>query len=164
MKFRIANIDDFPEIVKIYNEAISYGGANADTEPVEAESKLTWFELHKTPYFILICEIDNKIVAWCSISPYRQGRKALAKTAEISYYVLKEYQGQGIGKKIIQESIKQAVKNGFNNLFAIMLDINTKSKKALESLGFEIWGHLPDIAEFENYTCGQYYMGKKISI
>lgn len=164
MNFRLAHIDDFPEIVNIYNEAVSFGGANADTEPVEVESKRNWFDMHVSPYFIMVCEVERKIVAWCSISPYRPGRKALTKTGEISYYVLKEFQGQGIGKKIIQETINHAKEEGFNNIFAIMLDINTKSKKVLESLNFEIWGHLPDIVEFDNYTCGQYYIGKKIGI
>lgn len=173
MKFRIANNNDLSQIVEIFNQAIIAGGANAFTELVTVEDRKNWFDSHREANFVLVCEIEeqehsknklDKIIAWCSISPYRQGRMALSKTAEISYYVHKDHQGKSVGKTIVKEAIKLAKSKGIKNLIAIMLDTNTASKNLLLKLDFQIWGQLPNIAEFPNYICGQYYIGKNLTI
>jgi len=164
MKVRIAKSSDLTQIVEIFNQAIINGGANAFTNTVTPEERKNWFDSHQDPNFILICEIEEIIVAWCSITPYRQGRLALSKTAEISYYVHQDYIGKGIGKYIVKETILLAKSKGFKNLIAIMLDTNEASKNLLLKFEFQIWGHLPKIAEFPDYTCGQYYIGKNLTI
>lgn len=164
MIFREALDLDLKNIVDIYNQAVVLGGSNADIEIQKVESKLDWFNDFRHPYFLMVCVIDSRVVGWCSISPYRKGRKGLAKTAEISYYLDNDYKGQGIGKQLILFSIEKAKENGFKNLLAIMLDVNELSKNILLKFGFDVWGHFPDIVEFENYSCGQFVMGKNISI
>jgi len=173
MKFRIANRNDLNQIVEIFNQAIISGGANAFTEIVTTADRKNWFDSHIDPNFILVCEIEeqglnknklDKIIAWCSISPYRQGRKALSKTAEISYYVHENYHRKAVGKTIVKEAIDLAQSKGIKNLIAIMLDTNQASKNLLLNLDFQIWGHLPNIAEFEENTCGQFYIGKNLTI
>lgn len=164
MLFRIAENKDLINIVKIYNQAVEIGGTTADTEFQTVESKSNWFADFQLPYFILVCEIDNKIVGWCSIAPYRKGRKALSKSAEISYYVHNNFKGKSIGSNLIDLSIEKAKENGINNLLAIMLDTNILSKNILLKKGFIVFGHLPNIVEFDTYKCGQFILGKNINI
>lgn len=164
MNIRFATLDDLSSIVEIFNQAIESGNSNAFTSKVSVEERKNWFLNHKNQYFIIVSELENKIVAWSSVSPYRAERLALAKTAELSYYVHSDYQGKGIGKKIVTEAINIAKQNNIKNLFGIMLDTNEASKNLLLKLGFEIWGHLPNIVEFPNRICGQYYIGKNLSI
>ena len=96
------------------------------------------------------------------MSPHRPGRKALRSVAEISYYIHKDHRKKGVANTLISYTIEKAKELGFKNLFTILLDLNKPSIYILEKFGFEKWGHLPDIAEFDDVICGQYIYGRKI--
>lgn len=157
---RTANQDDWARIIEIYNQAVLENGKTADTESQTVEGRKDWLKLHlNSRYPILLAEQNSQIVGWCSLSPHRPGRKALEKTAEISYYVDKNYRGNGIGSLLIKSAIETSRKNGIKNLFAILLDINKSSVSILKKFGFERWGHLPKVAEINGEICGQFIYG-----
>jgi phosphinothricin acetyltransferase len=163
LTLRTAQENDWPQIIAIYNQAIDQGGCTADTERVSLESRRDWLTQHTAPrYPILVAELNGVMVGWCSLSPYRPGRKALEKTAEISYYVASRYRSRGVASFLMAEAIKRARTDGHSGLIAILLDINTPSIKLLEKFGFHRWGHLPDIADFGTILCGHYLYGRKI--
>ena len=164
MKIRMAVENDWQRIIDIYNQAIKKGKCTADTELVSVESKKEWLKEHSLGRFpIFVCANDSKeIIGWCSLSEYRKGRKALSKTAEISYYIHNDYQGQGIGSQLMKFALQEAPKYGIKNLFAILLDVNDGSIRLLGKFGFKKWGHLPDIANFDDFVCGQYIYGRKV--
>ena len=157
-----ARLDDLAEIVAIYNEAVLAKFATADTEQFTVEHKQNWFIVHDDLNPIYVARHDKKIIAWISISPYRAGRMALKFTKEISYYVQAEYHNMGIGSLLIQHAIQQSNKLSVKNYIAIVLDKNDASKKLLENFGFQVWGHLPGVAEFDVVQCGHLYYGLKI--
>ncbi len=163
MEIRIAKIEDLEQIVEIYNQAVLEKFSTADTELITLENRLDWFLLHNPEkYPIFVYEKDDKILGWCSISPYRQGRNALRYTAEISYYIHKDFRRQGIANALIAESIDYSSRINLKTLFAIVLDRNIRSIKLLEKFGFEKWGHLPNVADFEGVECGHLYYGLRI--
>ena len=47
-------------------------------------------------------------------------------------------------------------------LLAFLLDINSGSIRLLEKYGFSRWGHFPEIARFDEITCGQFVYGKHL--
>jgi L-amino acid N-acyltransferase YncA len=59
-------------------------------------------------------------------------------------------------------TIASAKALGFRNLIAILLDLNKVSIYIIEKFRFEKWGHLPEIVQIDDITCGQYIYGKKI--
>ncbi len=160
---RFAKPDDLKRIVAIYNQAVPYKNATADLQPVQTEQRISWFNEHNTEsHPIYVKEIDGKVVGWCSLSPYRGGRLALKKTAEIVCYIDYEYHGQGIGSSLIQHALNDCLRIGKRIVFGILLEKNVRSIKLLEESGFEKWGYLPEVAEFDGDLCGHVYMGKKI--
>ena len=160
MIIRIADYNDLHTIDVIYDEAVAMRFKTADTEPLSWTQRIQWFELHKPDkYPVFVAEKENKVVGWISISPYRTGRKALQITAEISYYVSSAYHRQGIASALITHAIDSASLFGFKNIFAIVIDQNIESITLLQKFNFQQWGHLPDIALFEDQTCGQVYYG-----
>lgn len=163
VSFRIALMEDWFRIIDIYNQSVNETGKTADTDPQTVESKNGWLKDHlDEKYPIIIAEINGQMVGWCSLSKYRPGRKALASTAEISYYLDKQYRGSGIGTSLIEEAISYAKDHGIKNLMAVLLDINEASSRILTKFGFVKWGHLPNIAEINGSTCGQFIFGKNI--
>ncbi len=163
LKFNIAEEKDWSRVLEIYNEAVSEMGKTADTEVQNIETKGHWLQNHKTDkHAIILGILEDQIIGWCSISPYRKGRKALECTAEISYYVSRSYRKKGLGSELINYSINYAKEHGIKNLIAILLDINIESIGLLRKFKFQEWGHLPGIANINNKACGQYIFGKKI--
>ena len=163
MLIRIANEDDLPQIVEIYNQAVDQGGATADLDHVTVESRRQWFRDHDpTSLPIWVADTDDSIGGWCSLSAYRPGRLALRHTAEISYYVDLSHRRQGVARRLIGHAIAQCPSLDIRNLMTFTLDINRPSIRVLEEFGFVEWGHLPDIAELDDRTCGHLIYGRSV--
>ncbi|MDP6150110.1 MAG: N-acetyltransferase family protein [Gammaproteobacteria bacterium] len=162
-RIRTAINADVPAITEIYNQAIALGNATADTSPVTVESRRDWLARHPPEtHPVYIAEYDGKLAGWCSISPYRPGRMALRHTAEISYYVHEDYRGKGAGSALVEHAIGACSAIGLKTLFAILLDNNPRSVALLKKLGFQQWGHMPDVADFSGTEVGHLYYGLRL--
>lgn len=163
VQIRLAVESDVPEITEIYNQAIALGSATADISPVSTASRSAWLSDHSPDrYPVFVAASDAVVVGWCSLSPYRPGRLALRHTAEISYYIHEDFRGAGIGSRLIEHAIEQCVQLDIKTLFAILLDINADSVGILQKFGFEQWGHLPRVADFNGNECGHLYYGRRV--
>ncbi len=164
MQIRNATETDLAQIIDIYNQAVMAGNCTADTEPLKVAERKEWFGQHSPDkYPIYVMEEEKGIIGWCSLSAHRRGRKALRHVAEISYYVDHNALGRGVGQRLISHALQEAPGLGLHNLYAILLDINLPSIAILKKNGFSRWGHLPDIAEFQDRICGQYIYGRKVA-
>jgi L-amino acid N-acyltransferase YncA len=160
---RLALCEDLPRLTEIYNQAIAARNATADTVPFTAGQRLDWFNLHTPnayPIYVFT-DLDGLVQGWLSVSPYR-GRPALERTAEISYYVDYSQHGRGIGSALLAHAIREAPRLGRKIYIAILLEWNTPSQRLLEKFGFERWGYLPEVAEFDGRLCGQWYYGRRV--
>jgi L-amino acid N-acyltransferase YncA len=163
MIIRFATCNDLPKIIEIYNQAIDAGFRTADIYRVTIEERLPWFGEHSPErYPLLVCEIDGIVVGWLSVSPYRPGRMALRFTVEVSYYVHADYQRRGIAGALIADAIEKSRSIGYKTMFAIVLDCNAASCALLEKYGFEKWGFMPGVADFNGVECGHVYYGKRL--
>ncbi|MDF2673560.1 MAG: hypothetical protein K0R09_1825 [Clostridiales bacterium] len=163
MNIRLAEYKDLEAMVEIYNQAILTHRCTAAMDTFSVEERIPWFEGHQTlEYSIYVYEIDNKVVGYLYFSGYRPGRRAMRYTAEISYYIHRDYQRQGIGTKLMGFAINKSKELNFKNLIAILLEWNVPSIKLLEKFGFKEWGRLPEIADFDGEVCSHLYYGLKI--
>jgi L-amino acid N-acyltransferase YncA len=161
---RIASWNDLPEIIGIYNEAVEQRFATADLRPVTIDQRVNWFRDHDPSIFpIYAFEAEHSVRGWCSLSAYRPGREALLGTAEISYYVRHDSQRQGIGSALVQHAASEAPDLGKRILFGILLEGNEPSIRLMRKCGFELWGRLPDVAEFDGELVSHLYYGRKVS-
>lgn len=163
MCIRLSVRNDLEAMVEIYNQAILTKRCTADTETFTVEERLAWFEAHQSSeYPLYVYEIDDKVVGYLYFSGYRPGRKAMRFTAEVSYYIHSDYLRQGIGSKFMEFALKKAKELNYKTLIAILLEWNTPSIKLLEKFGFEEWGRLQDIADFDGEICSHLYYGLKL--
>ena len=160
---RLALPTDLPRLVEIYNQAIASHVATADTIPFSVDARRGWLAAHSPDvYPIYACRnSDGLVVGYLSISPYRD-RPALARTAEVSYYVDYNRHGMGIGSALMEYALQDAPRTGKKVLIAIVLEKNTSSLRMLEKFGFRRWGYLPDVAELDGILCGQFLYGRAI--
>ena len=163
MLIRFAQMDDLPAILDIYNQAIPSKQSTGDTQPVRVEDRMTWFGEHLPhEHPIFVAEVEGAVAGWCSLSAYRPGRAALRFTAEISYYIAQEYHRQGVATALIAHAIATCPELRLKNLFAIVLERNTASLRLLGKMGFEKWGYLPRVADFDGEETGHLYYGRRV--
>ena len=160
---RQAEQKDLASIVTIYNQAIATKISTAETIPVTAENKQSWFDEHQNEKFpLLVAEYNKEVIGWISLSAYRKGRQALQHIGEVSYYIHHNHLQKGLGSKLMNAMIEKAKELGYKNLIAIIIDANTASVGLLNKFGFEKWGLIPGIIEMEGIVHDHGYYGRKI--
>jgi len=163
MNIRIAGLDDLSTIVDIYNQAVVAGHKTADITPLVIHERAKWFEEHAPDkYPILVATIGDTVVGYLAISAYRPGRMALSHTAEVSFYIHFKHHRKGIASSLLQYAIDICPSLRINTLIAILLESNQGSIGVLEKFGFEKWGFLPQVAEFDGVKVGHLYYGLHI--
>lgn len=163
MNVRLATIEDLSAIVDIYNQAIRSRSATGDMKEYLVEERVSWFKrFDPENYPIYVAELNNKVVGYATISPYRQGREAMKQIAEISFFVDYLSHGKGIGTGLITHVISDSKRINKNTLVAMLLDINTKSINLLKKFKFVEWGYLPGIINLDGAICGHMIYGLKL--
>lgn len=162
MIIRDASETDLPRIVEIYNACIPDRIATADLEPVSIASRIHWFHNHN-PHTrpIWVMETKEIIVGWLSFNSF-YGRPAYQKTAELSLYVDRDRQGQGIGTKLLERAIEQSPNLGLNTLLSFIFAHNEPSLKLFNKYQFQQWGYLPKIAELDGIERDVVILGRRI--
>lgn len=163
MGIRIARLDDLPAVVDVYNQSIPSRQSTGDTQPLRLEDRTAWFQEHRPDkHPIFVADVAGEVVGWCSLSPYRPGRAALRFTAEISYYIALAHHRQGIGTALVEHALAACPGLGIKHLFAIVLEGNQASLSLLAKMGFEQWGYLPRVADFDGNEVGHLYYGRHV--
>lgn len=162
MNIRIARKEDLHAMTAIYNQAILTRTSTADMETFTVEERLPWFEAHQNKEYPLYVIEDDEIIGYAYLSAYRPGRRAMQSTVEVSYYVHQGHLRKGIGSRLLDFMIEKARELDYKTVIAILLEVNNGSVRLLEKFGFEEWGRLIDIAEFEEHTCSHLYYGLRL--
>lgn len=161
-RIRLARDADLPALTGIYNEAVADRYATADLHPVTIEHRAAWLAEHDPAHPVFVLERDGEVDGYCSLSAYRKGRAALARTAEISYYVARRARRQGAGRALVDHAVAVAPPLGIRVLFAIILACNDASVRFIETAGFERWGSLRAVAEIEGQLIDHLYYGRRL--
>jgi len=160
---RIAQFEDLPAIVAIYNSTIASRMVTADTEPVSVESRRHWFAGHvpgKRPLWV--AEADGRIAGWLSYSDF-YGRPAYAGTAELSIYLHQDMRGKGLGSYLLEQAIAHAPRIGVHTLLGFIFGHNLPSLRLFARYGFEQWAKLPGVASLDGVERDLIILGKRVA-
>jgi L-amino acid N-acyltransferase YncA len=162
LHYRDAVIADLPRIVEIYNSIVAGRMVTADTEPVDVESRIAWFNAHD-PHFRPLWMVmdDNENIGWVSFQWF-YGRPAYNGTAELSIYLDEKVRGKGYGEKILQHAMDSCGALKIKTLLGYIFAHNLPSLKLFRKLGFADWGHFPRIAELDGVERDLIIVGKRI--
>lgn len=160
---RVAQREDLPGIVAIYNSTVASRMVTADTEPVSVASREAWFDSHQPGRRPLwVCEdADGKMAGWISYSDF-YGRPAYGATAEVSIYLDETRRGQGLGRFLLEEAIAHAPKIGVTTLLGFIFGHNEPSLRLFARYGFERWGDLPRVAVLDGVERDLIILGRRL--
>ena len=125
------------KILAIFNEAIVNTTALYDYTPRTLETLKSWFETKAKGNFPVIGMENERgeLMGFCSYGTFRAW-PAYKYSVEHSVYVDGRFRGQGVGKRLMQELIVTARKQGYHVLIGGIDASNTGSIRFHESLGF----------------------------
>lgn len=152
---RDATLADLPKIVAIYNQSIPAGRSTADLSPITVESRLEWFakfDSDKRPLWV--AEDNGEVVACIYLTSFYGGRPAYDKTAEVSLYIDQRWQSRGVGTFLMEKMIAHCPSLGVTTLIGMHFDHNEATKRLNDRFGFQVVGHLPEIAEVQGEKRG----------
>ncbi|WP_445501172.1 GNAT family N-acetyltransferase [Microvirga sp. G4-2] len=137
---------DIPAIAAIYAYAVLNGTASFELEPPSEEemaSRRAAVLVGGYPY--LVAERDGEILGYAYAGAYRT-RPAYRSTVEDSIYIAPSAQGQGVGRALLTELIKECEARDFRLMVAVIGDEESKGSIGLHrSLGFELSGIIKGI-------------------
>jgi phosphinothricin acetyltransferase len=157
---RTARVEDLSQIVAIYNQTIPLGYVTADTVEQTVESRLEWFHQFNESRPLWVYEIDERIVAWCSLKSF-YGRPAYAITVEIGIYIDENYRKSGIGSELLLHAIHQAKTLNIETILAFIFAHNFGSIHFFKKYGFVEYGLLPSVAIIDNQKIDLAILGYK---
>ena len=121
---KIALESDLPKINEIYQQAIDAKFCTADLTMPSPSERMCWFQEHQSKkYRIVTYKESNTLLGYAYLSPYRKGREALKKAAELSYYVRQNFHRKGIAKKLISHLLRHSQLVGIESVFSIIIGI-----------------------------------------
>jgi L-amino acid N-acyltransferase YncA len=160
---RAATRTDLPAIVAIYNQAIPSHVSTAQLEPVTVEERVGWFEAHDpSRHPIWVSETDGAVSGWLSLSPWSD-RGAYRHTGELSIYLESSHHGRGLGRMLLAHALAAAPALGLRKIVAGAQEQNTRSRRLFESAGFDVWGRLEGVTEFDGVERDVLLYGKTLT-
>jgi L-amino acid N-acyltransferase YncA len=138
---------DWEQVRTIYLEGIATGDATFEEEPPPWEE---WDSSHMQECR-LVARSGNNILGWAALSP-TSSRCAYLGVVEVSIYVGKRYQRQGIGTALLAGIIEASEKNGIWTLQAGIFPENIVSLNLHRQHGFREVGRREKVGKM---TFGQ---------
>jgi len=104
---------------------------------------------------------EDAVIGFCTLEPFKN-IKPFQKTAEVMYFIRKEYIGKGIGSKTLARLENDARKYGINKIVVDITDDNETSIRFHKRNGFKEYGRLNKCWKKMGKELGIVYMHKDI--
>ncbi len=141
---RAATESDLAAICAIYNYYVETCTCTYQIEADTLEARRAWWQGRGPRHPVLVAEVEGRVVAWGSLSPFHK-REAFALTVENSVYVHHEWQGRGLGRKLLEALLLAGREAGLHTIIAAISADQPASIGLHEKLGFYETGRLREV-------------------
>ncbi len=139
LEFREYREADLEQMIRIWNVVVEAGDAFPQIEPLNEQSAREFFAAQS---YTGVAAIDETVFGLYILHPNNIGR--CAHVANASYAVAKASRGLGLGKALVEDSLRQAVRLGFRGMqFNAVVADNEAAIHVCESLDFKRIGTIP---------------------
>ncbi len=136
---------DWPRVAAIYLEGINTKIATFQSDVPEWEK---WDQGH-IKSCRLVARVGDEIVGGAAISP-TSDRCVYAGVVSVSIYVAESARGQGVGKALLTELIRQSEEEGFWSLRSGITRENAASRALHLACGFREVGYWERVGQMDN--------------
>jgi phosphinothricin acetyltransferase len=135
MKTRHLRPQDWPDVLRIYEEGMLTRNATFETQPPSWEA---WDAGHLAEHRLVVT-LDDEVVGWAALSP-TSDRACYRGVAEESIYVTERVRGLGFGRQLLGALVASAEAAGIWTLQAGIFPENEASIALHVALGFRVVG------------------------
>jgi phosphinothricin acetyltransferase len=160
-RIRLAELEDAPTILSIYNQAISIGLATGHLTPIKLLDVLDWLESGHLERPFWVYEYNDEVLGWANVDDFH-GLPTFSACVEVGVYVSPNNHRQGIGKALLERLEKDMNILGVSHLMAFVFQQNESSLGLFSRHGFEQWGLLPHAAKVASQQFNICLMGKRL--
>lgn len=146
VKFQAITENDYTFILKVYNYFIENSTATFHTGKISVNELKQILPFRDSMYETYIILYNNQACGYCYINNWKP-RPAYKISAEISLYIMPEFQGKGIGSKTLKFLEKEAKQKGIMNLLGVITAENSGSVALFSKMRYEKVSHLKNIGE-----------------
>ncbi len=160
--YRCATPADSDRILEIYRPYVENTTVTFETQVPSSREFYARVERILQQYPFLVAETNEEIVGYCYASPYRV-RAGFSWTAELSVYVHKDFQRDGIGTHLYGAMLDLLRLQGYRNAVSVISHPNPGSEKLHSRFAFRLvgiqqkcgfkLGKWCDVAVFERCLC-----------
>lgn len=143
MELRAATPGDYDELFRAFARIVEAGEGFPHRPP------LTWEEFehdwltHTTA--VVVLGVEDRLAGAYYLKPNFAGRAA--HIANAGYFVAVEHRGRGLGRAMVEHSIDEARRLGFDAVqFNLVFETNP-ARRLYEDLGWRVTGRVPEAVE-----------------
>lgn len=160
---RLAELEDAPAILSIYNQAIETGFATGHLTPIQLLDVLDWLEAGHLERPFWVFEYENTVLGWANVDDFH-GLPTFSDCVEVGVYVCPDNHRRGIGKALLKRLEKDMTLLGVSHLMAFVFQQNKSSLALFNLHGFEEWGLLPKAAKVASQQFDICLLGKYLDV
>lgn len=140
--------NDFTAAINIWNNIVERGDAFPQSVKLTPETGQRFFN---DQTHVGIAEYDGQVAGLYILHPNNVGHCAHVSNA--SYAVDENFRGKGIGRALVEDSLKVAKAEGFKMMqFNAVVATNTAALALYKKLGFQEIGRIPNGFKLDNGT------------
>lgn len=160
-QIRLAELEDAPAILSIYNQAIETGLATGHLTPIKLLDVLDWLEAGHIERPFWVYESAEGVLGWANVDDFH-GLPTFSDCVEVGVYVCPDNHRQGIGSALLKRLEKDMMLLGVSHLMAFVFQKNESSLALFSFHGFEEWGMLPKAAKISSQQFNICLLGKRL--
>ncbi|MEV5442800.1 GNAT family N-acetyltransferase [Streptomyces sp. NPDC052644] len=144
-EIREATAGDWPAIWPFFHRIVAAGDTFTYPPDLEADEARGWWLLEPPNRTVVAVAVDGDgtVVGTAKMNRNQAGNGG--HIASASYMVDPEYGGRGIGRALVEDSLRWAKEAGYRGMqFNAVVQTNTHAVRLYEDLGFRIVGTVPD--------------------
>ena len=142
---RSASVDDYEELFNAFSRVVAAGEGFPQAPPLTREDFDSYWI--RSSSAVAVAKFGDYLVGGYYIKPNFVGRAA--HIANAGYFVLAPYRGTGTGRALVEHSLVEARRLGFDAVMFNLVFESNPARDMYKRLGFEEIGRIPDAVDGE---------------
>lgn len=145
VEIRSAKRDDHDELFEAFQRIVHTLDGFPQAPPLTRPDFEDYWINHSSGVYV--ARFDGQVIGAYYVKPNFVGRAA--HIANAGYFVLAPFRGTGVGRSLVEHSLAEAHRLGFDALQFNLVFESNPARKMYEQLGFREVGRIPDAVDGE---------------
>lgn len=137
---------DHDDLFVAFSKIVEDGEGFPQTPPLHRPEFDEYWLAHSS--IVVVGRIGAQLAGAYYLKPNFVGRAS--HIANAGYFVIREHRGHGIGRTMVEHSLEQARRLGFDALMFNLVFESNAARRLYEELGFEAVGRIPRAVDGED--------------